>query len=55
MVGDRLDTDIAFGRACNVDSMLVLTGCHNTVDANAAELHERPTYIAQSIDVFNLL
>lgn len=37
MVGDRLDTDIAFGRAGGLRTLLVLSGCHTAADASAAQ------------------
>lgn len=47
MIGDRLDTDIAFGKVAGVDTMLTLTG--TTTEALALDLdqdHEyRPDYV----------
>lgn len=42
VVGDRLDTDIAGGRAAGFETALVLTGVHGTVDALAAAPSHRP-------------
>ena len=36
MVGDRLDTDVAFGNNGGVTSVLVLTGCTGVGELNAA-------------------
>ena len=52
MVGDRLDTDIQFGVAAGVDTMLVESGIATAADAAAAEAEQRPTYVAPSIAVF---
>ncbi len=45
MVGDRLDTDIAGGRAAGFATALVLTGVHGLDDALAAEPASRPDRI----------
>ena len=29
MIGDNIDTDIAFGKKCGIDQLLVLTGNTN--------------------------
>lgn len=42
VVGDRLDTDIAGGRAAGFETALVLTGVHGAVDALAAAPSHRP-------------
>lgn len=47
MFGDRLYTDVALGRAANIDSVLVLTG-ENTLK-DAASSTERPTWILNSV------
>ena len=50
MVGDRLDTDIAFGRAAGFKTLLVTeTGVHSLAHAEASEPHLRPDYHAPSI------
>lgn len=49
MVGDRLDTDIAGGRAAGVATLLVLTGVTHLRELVAAEPSLRPTYLATDL------
>lgn len=49
MVGDRLDTDIAGGRAVGVSTLLVLTGVTGLDELAAAEPSLRPTYLATDL------
>lgn len=42
VVGDRLDTDIAGGRAAGQETALVLTGVHGVADALQADADHRP-------------
>lgn len=50
VVGDRLDTDIAGGRAAGMDTLMVLTGVSSEDDANAAERDRQPTFVSAGID-----
>lgn len=45
VVGDRLDTDIAGGRAAGQDTALVLTGVHGLADALQADADHRPDLV----------
>lgn len=45
VVGDRLDTDIAGGRAAGQDTALVLTGVHGLADALQADTDHRPDLV----------
>lgn len=49
MIGDRIDTDVLFGKANDIDTILVLTGV--TSKAMAANLTEKesPTLVTESI------
>ena len=53
MIGDRLDTDIAFGNVHGLDTILTLTGIHQSADVEKAVLEQRthhvPTAIVDSI------
>eukprot|EP01045_Picozoa_sp_COSAG04_P001905 COSAG04_NODE_65_length_29645_cov_11.027483_17_plen_287_part_00 len=42
MVGDRVDTDVAFGVASGMQTLLVETGSHTAADAAALEAGQRP-------------
>ena len=50
MVGDRLATDIAMGRAAGMASALVLTGDNTREDAEQAPPDQRPDYIVETFD-----
>ena len=52
MVGDRLDTDVEFGNAAGVDSMLVLSGNGTAADAEQATGLNRPKFVADSVAIF---
>ena len=51
MVGDRCNTDVAFGHSIGWRAMLVLTGCHGRDDVKDAADHEVPDYVASSVAV----
>lgn len=49
MVGDRLDTDIAGAQSAGIDSIAVLTGVCDVAQLVAADLAERPTFVAPDL------
>jgi ribonucleotide monophosphatase NagD (HAD superfamily) len=49
MVGDRLETDIAFGTLSGFQTLLVETGVHNMLDAEKLKVSEQPNYIIASL------
>jgi ribonucleotide monophosphatase NagD (HAD superfamily) len=49
MIGDRLNTDVAFGNDGGCTTVLVMTGCTNDAAAAAAEGREVPNHIFASI------
>jgi phosphoglycolate/pyridoxal phosphate phosphatase family enzyme len=49
MIGDRLNTDVAFGRRCKLATLLVLTGVSSLADLPEASDEETPDYWAQSV------
>jgi HAD superfamily hydrolase (TIGR01450 family) len=49
MVGDRLDTDVAFANAAGLSSCLVLSGVASAADAAAAAEDQRPRYVMGSL------
>jgi phosphoglycolate/pyridoxal phosphate phosphatase family enzyme len=56
MVGDRLDTDIAFGRRGGLRTLLVLTGVTSRAVAEALPKDEAPDHVLESIaDILPLL
>jgi HAD superfamily hydrolase (TIGR01450 family) len=50
MIGDRLATDIAMGRAAGMNTALVLTGDSSLSEAVALGPRQRPHYILTSLD-----
>jgi HAD superfamily hydrolase (TIGR01450 family) len=50
MVGDRLATDIAMGRAAGMNTALVLTGDSTLAEAVALPATQRPHYVLSSLD-----
>jgi glycerol-1-phosphatase len=50
VIGDRLDTDIEAAYNADAHSLLVLTGVDNPRSAVLAPPHQRPTYIAETLD-----
>lgn len=56
MVGDRCNTDIAFGHTVGWHTLLVLTGCHDREAISKAAVDERPDYCTGSVaDLASLL
>lgn len=49
MVGDRCNTDVAFGRSAGMRTLLVLSGCHTLADALAAPSASCPDYVLPSL------
>ena len=49
MIGDRLDTDIAFGQRAGMHTMLVETGISKRADAMRADNSAHPTYIVADV------
>jgi glycerol 3-phosphatase-2 len=49
IVGDRLDTDIEGAVRAGADSLLVLTGVSDPIDAVLAPPHCRPAYLAEDL------
>jgi phosphoglycolate/pyridoxal phosphate phosphatase family enzyme len=55
IIGDRLETDIAFGLRGNINTLLVLTGVSTTEQIQATHYSIRPNYITNSIsDILSL-
>ena len=50
MVGDRIYTDIAMGKAAGMDSALVLTGESTREMASSVPTEQQPTYVLDRID-----
>ena len=55
MVGDRLNTDIAFGQHGGVDTLLVLTGISSVDDVHSEKAPAVPTYIMESLGAPDVL
>lgn len=53
MVGDRLNTDIAFGKKGGLDTLLVLTGVSQRADLDKDDVPAVPTYVAPSLGAFD--
>ena len=51
MVGDRMDTDVAFGKACGIDTLLVESGVSLESEVVDLPLSLQPEYIASSIAI----
>ncbi|RHY30741.1 hypothetical protein DYB32_007294, partial [Aphanomyces invadans] len=55
-VGDRLSTDIEFGRRGGLHTLLVMSGCTTYEEKAAiADEHQRPDYYVEDVDVLNAL
>lgn len=56
MIGDRLNTDMKFGRVGGLDTLLVLTGIETEEKVKAQPKDECPTYYMNKIgDIFEYL
>lgn len=56
MVGDRLNTDMKFGRDGGLDTLLVLTGIETEERVLLLDAHDAPTYYADKLgDLFEFL
>ena len=51
VIGDRLDTDVAGGRAIGADTLLVLTGVSTAADVLGAAADLRPTYLSADLSI----
>jgi phosphoglycolate/pyridoxal phosphate phosphatase family enzyme len=49
MIGDRCNTDIAFGKSVGMWTLLVLTGCHTLDDVRSAPADSVPDFVAPSL------
>lgn len=49
MVGDRLNTDIAFGQSGGIDTLLVLTGVSSLGHVHADDAAAVPTYVVSGL------
>ena len=49
MVGDRLNTDIAFGQSGGIDTLLVLTGVSSLEHVHADDAAAVPTYVVSGL------
>ncbi len=49
MVGDRLDTDILFGKSGKLKTLLVLTGIATIQDLEAKDNLIHPEFLSQSL------
>jgi glycerol 3-phosphatase-2 len=54
VVGDRLDTDIEGAVRARTDSLLVLTGVTGVAELLAAPPHQRPTFVAETLEALGL-
>jgi len=53
MVGDRLNTDVAFGKICGMQTLLVLSGVVQMEDLQTLKATEKPDFVLPSIaDLF---
>ncbi|WP_127783766.1 HAD-IIA family hydrolase [Rhodococcus sp. X156] len=53
VIGDRLDTDIAGGRAAELPTLLVMTGVSTALDVLRADATERPDYLAGDLSALD--
>ncbi len=56
MIGDRLNTDIEFGRRGGLQTLLVLSGVTSPEGlCNIEDENQKPDFFVDSINVLNLL
>ena len=53
MIGDRLNTDIAFGKVAGMQTLLVLSGVVTTGDLTEASEEEQPNFVVDSVESFS--
>ena len=47
MIGDRINTDVLFGKVSGIDTLLVLSGASQKTDMATSDI--KPTYYTNSI------
>jgi len=55
MIGDRLDTDIQFGKNGGIATLLVMTGVTNETNLSNAPTESKPDYVVESLGDLHVL